>query len=172
MLIVVGGPAGCGKSTAGNLIAEELSVPFVEGDSLHPKENLDKMSHGIPLTDDDRWGWLKSVAVTGADAAEKSKHGMCVAACSCLKKSYRDFISRQAPSQTVVFVFLPVQEAELLQRVSKRKNHFMKADMVRSQLDIMEVPKENEANCLVYWDSIDIHDCVTKIKSIEKAQSV
>lgn len=166
----MGGPAGCGKSTAASLLAEKLSIVFIEGDSLHPRENVDKMSDGIPLTDDDRWGWLNSVAMAAASEAEKSEQGMCVVACSCLKKVYRDFINKQVPSQIVVLVFLPVEEKELLRRVSERKDHFMKADMVRSQLAIMEVPAEDEPYSLVYWDSIDIQDCVAQIKSIQKAQ--
>lgn len=165
-LVVVGGPAGCGKSTVGNLLAEEFHSSFVEGDSLHPKENVEKMSAGHPLTDDDRWGWLEKVAREGAKYAEESKTNVSVAACSSLKKVYRDLIRKTVPEVTVVFVMIPVEEKELLRRVSQRKNHFMKASMVQSQLDIMEVPKDDEPNCLVYWNDVDIDECCAKIRKI------
>lgn len=169
VLVIVGGPAGCGKSTVGNLLAEKIGCTFVEGDLLHPKENIEKMSHGIALTDDDRWDWLSKVAHEGAKYAESSKTNACVAACSSLKKAYRNHIRKAAPELTVIFVMIPVEKEELLKRVSQRKNHFMKADMVQGQLDIMEVPTEDEPNSLVYWNHVDIDDCVAKIKKIQES---
>lgn len=165
-VIVVGGPAGCGKSTVGNLLAEKFGCTFIEGDSLHPQANVDKMSHGIPLTDDDRWDWLKNIAHEGAEFAEKSKTNVSIAACSALKKVYRDTIREAAPEVNVLFVMIPVEEKELLRRVSARKNHFMKADMVQSQLDILQVPKEDEAGCLVYWNNVDVDACYDELEKL------
>ena len=61
--IVVMGVSGCGKSTVGEALAEKLGIAFIEGDKLHPKSNVDKMSAGTPLTDEDRWPWLDVIGV-------------------------------------------------------------------------------------------------------------
>lgn len=168
MIIFVGGPAGCGKSTVASLLAEKIGCTFLEGDSLHPKENIEKMSHGIPLTDEDRWGWLASVAHESAAEAEKSNVHKSVAACSSLKKVYRDYLRKQAPNQRIVFVFINVDGDELLRRITKRKGHYMKADMLKSQLAITEVPKSDEPNCIVYHNNADIDDCMQKIDALDK----
>ena len=85
--IIVMGVAGVGKSTLGAALAAELKVPFLEGDSFHPPENVHKMSAGIPLQDEDRWPWLNMLGL--AIAARRQPAGV-VAACSALKRSYRD----------------------------------------------------------------------------------
>src|SRR6478609_7103553 len=89
--IIVMGVSGCGKTTIGDLVARELGVPFLDGDSLHPVENVAKMASGTPLTDDDRWPWLATVGRALADG------GGLVLACSALRRSYRDAIRQQAP---------------------------------------------------------------------------
>ena len=165
-VVVVGGPAGCGKYTVGNLLAEKFECTFIEGDSLHPKANVEKMSHGIPLTDDDRWDWLKNIAHESAEFAEKSKTNVSVAACSALKKVYRDTIREAAPQVCFLFVMMPVEEEELLRRVAARKNHFMKADMVQSQLAILQIPRDDEAGCLVYWNNVDVDDCYAQLEKL------
>jgi len=170
MIIIVGGPAGCGKSTVGDLLAEKIECSFLEGDAFHPQENIDKMAHGHPLTDDDRWKWLATIAKEANETAENSRVKTCVAGCSALKKKYRDFLREQAPNQLFVFVFINVDEDELWRRVTKRKNHYMKADMIQSQLSITEVPKEDEPNCLVYHNNVDIENCLQRIRELH-AQS-
>lgn len=168
MIVVVGGPSGCGKSTVGSSLAEALNAPYVEGDALHPKENIHKMETGHPLTDEDRWGWLAKIAHHSQEEALKSKSGICVVSCSSLKKVYRDRIREEAPEETVCFVFITVDLEELKRRVSHRQHHFMKVDMVNSQIAIMEVPQTNESKCLVYHNDVDIKDCVSKIKKLMK----
>src|SRR6476660_1198275 len=91
--IIVMGVSGCGKTTIGDLVARELGVRFLDGDSLHPVENVAKMASGSPLTDEDRWPWLAIVASTLANAGD----GGLVLACSALKRSYRDAIRALAP---------------------------------------------------------------------------
>lgn len=91
--IIVMGVSGCGKTTIGDLVARELGVPFVDGDSLHPVENVAKMAAGTPLTDEDRWPWLATVGSKLAAAGD----GGLVLACSALRRSYRDAIREQAP---------------------------------------------------------------------------
>lgn len=148
-VIVVGGPAGTGKTTIGELLAKLYECPFIEGDQLHPQANIDKMSSGIPLTDDDRWGWLKQLseeASTTALSAQNSAH-RAVISCSILKKTYRDYIKKVAEEQQsgqaiqFRFVFLYTTFEELLNRVGQRKGHFMKSDMVKGQYEIMQIPE-------------------------------
>ncbi|RSH90401.1 hypothetical protein EHS25_001006 [Saitozyma podzolica] len=111
VLIIVMGPASCGKSTIGNDLSEALSLPFIDGDSLHPQSNIDKMSRGVPLTDDDRLPWLALIRSTAErvckEAWEKNRDQIkpreegglgrpgVVIACSALKKWYRDILRGQ-----------------------------------------------------------------------------
>lgn len=143
-VIVVGGPAGTGKTTIAELLSSHLSCSFIEGDSLHPKQNVDKMSRGQALTDDDRWGWLKTISETATDAAGADTSHVAVVSCSMLKKVYRDYLqevgTKRSSSVQFRFVFLYTTFEELLHRVGQRQNHFMKSDMVKSQYDIMEIP--------------------------------
>ncbi|KAK6204871.1 P-loop containing nucleoside triphosphate hydrolase protein [Scheffersomyces amazonensis] len=148
-VIVVGGPAGTGKTTTATALSEQFSCPFIEGDVLHPKENVEKMSKGIPLTDEDRWEWLKTlsheVSTTSLSDANQSK--IAIVSCSMLKKVYRTYIKAHANNSNHIkfrFVFLYTTYEELIRRVESRKGHFMKSDMVKSQYDIMEVPNGKE----------------------------
>lgn len=145
-VIVVGGPAGTGKSTIADLISKHLGCPFVEGDALHPPENVAKMAEATPLTDDDRWEWLANVSLTTAEKASHTK--VAVVSCSMLKKVYREYIKSHSGFDTSVvkfrFVFLHTTFEELIKRVGHRQGHFMKSDMVKSQFDIMEIPTEGE----------------------------
>ncbi|KAJ6017623.1 gluconokinase [Penicillium sp. IBT 35674x] len=156
---VVTGPAGCGKSTVGQAIRQELNLPFLEGDDYHPKANKDKMSNGIPLTDADRWDWLISLRQAAIDALSPSESNDfhppagVVVACSALKQKYRDVMRVAAygsPSVQIHFVYLKLTEAVLMQRVSQRKSHYMKSDMVQSQLAALEEPQGE-------WDAITIN---------------
>ncbi|RMZ79116.1 hypothetical protein DV738_g3451, partial [Chaetothyriales sp. CBS 135597] len=147
---VVGGPAGSGKSTVGHHLAEELSIPYIEGDDFHPQANKDKMGSGIPLDDQDRWDWL----ITLRDEAVKQLHSSnssVIVTCSALKRKYRDVIriaSYGHPSVQVHFIYLKVDEATLQKRVAARVGHYMKENMVQSQLDQLEAPGDDERDVL------------------------
>lgn len=147
-VIVVGGPAGTGKSTMASLLAQHYECPFIEGDALHPKANIEKMAKGIPLTDEDRWGWLKSVSEISTEKAMLDESDVAVVSCSMLKKIYRDYIKKCCgnilPDITIRFIFLYTSIEDLYSRVSHRRQHFMKSDMVKSQYNIMEIPREEE----------------------------
>lgn len=116
----------------------------------HPKANIDKMSAGIPLTDADRWDWLTALREASIGELDRGSDGV-VLTCSALKRKYRDVI-RVAPYFTpnlhLHFIYLDAPEEVLLQRVSARKNHYMGANMVHSQFDILERPKADEIDVL------------------------
>lgn len=128
--IVVMGVSGCGKTSIGVLLSKALGIRFTDGDDLHPTSNKEKMSAGIPLTDEDRWPWLDLVGLTLA-----MPEGAIVA-CSALKKSYRDRIRSVAPD--AVFVHLVGSRELLLDRLQNRKNHFMPPSLLESQLNTLE----------------------------------
>jgi gluconokinase len=136
--IVVMGVSGCGKSTVGRALASALGVPFIEGDELHPPRNVALMASGTPLADEDRLDWLQAVAAALAAAAGSGA----VAACSALKRSYRDILRSGAPG--LRFVHL-TGEPELLEaRLRRRSGHYMPASLLQSQLDILESPGPDE----------------------------
>lgn len=135
--VVVMGVSGSGKSTMGVTLADRLGLPFIDGDDLHPAANVEKMSHGIPLTDDDRWPWLRSV---GQWLSEHPCGG--VVACSALKRSYRDSIREHCPD--AVFVHCVGTEELLRQRLTARDHRFMPASLLPSQLKILEEPGADE----------------------------
>lgn len=138
---VIMGVAGSGKSTIGASVAERLGADSLDADTAHPKENIDKMSAGIPLTDDDRWSWLSRLR----DALESSER--IVVTCSALKGSYRDVL-RQAGG--VEFVYLAVDESTARERVRDREGHFMATDMVESQFEALEPPTTDETDVTTF----------------------
>lgn len=129
--VIVMGVSGSGKSTIGALIADRLGLPFVDGDALHPIENVRKMAGGTPLDDADRAPWLRAVgrALVEADGGE-------VIACSALKVAYRNLIAAEAPG--TVFVHLAGTRAVLAARMEGRTDHFMPAALLDSQLATLE----------------------------------
>ncbi|AWB66099.1 gluconate kinase [Saccharobesus litoralis] len=136
MIYVVMGVSGCGKSTVGQMLAEQLNVAFYDADDFHPKANVAKMTAGMPLNDEDRWPWLQSLA---DNMAQWQRDGGAVLACSALKQSYRDLLA-SVDSQVVQFIYLQGSFATLLARLKGRKGHFMQADLLQSQLDTLEEP--------------------------------
>ncbi len=154
--IVVMGVSGCGKSTVGQLIAEALDVPFVEGDALHSVRNVELMAAGVALTDADRQGWLQAVGAQLASNAAVTR-GV-VVACSALKRSYRDLLRKHAPD--VRYVWLHGEQALLAQRLAARAGHYMPVSLLQSQLDTLEVPGADERVV-----SLDIKHAVTVLSS-------
>ena len=137
MIVVVMGVSGSGKTTIGTMLAEALHCSFLEGDSLHPPANIEKMSHGIPLTDADRAPWLAAIRDHILAAIE---HGQClVAASSALKQQYRDFLSR---GMNITWVYLKGTEELIRARIQHRRGHYMKAGMLPSQFADLEEPKD------------------------------
>ena len=144
-VLVVMGVSGCGKSTVADLLSARLAWPFMEGDSLHPDSNIAKMESGQPLTDEDRWPWLGSVAAWIEGQHDAGQNG--IITCSALKRSYRDVLNRRG--EGVVFVYLAGEQQTLEERMQARVGHFMPPGMLASQLDALEEPHPDEPSIRV-----------------------
>jgi gluconokinase len=140
VVLVIMGVSGSGKSTIAALLSERLGWTFEEGDSLHPKANVEKMAAGIPLTDEDRWPWLAKVADWIDGRLDTDENG--IITCSALKRTYRNVLNRRGSG--VEFVYLAVNRVELEERVEHRPGHFMPASLLDSQLDTLEPPAHSE----------------------------
>ena len=139
--IVVMGVSGSGKSTLGNLLAQTLDCPFLEGDDFHDPDAVEKMRAGHPLDDADRWPWLDRLG--RALCAAAVANGRAVAACSALRRCYRDRLTAAAGGR-VRFVLLDNHRDELVRRLSHRSGHYMPASLLDSQLDTLERPGADE----------------------------
>lgn len=164
------GVSGTGKSTLGPALAKALDLPYVEGDDLHPRSNIEKMSAGHPLTDSDREPWLKLIRTTAEhmtlevqSGAKVNKRGV-VIGCSALKRRYRDVLrgieqqenngklsTSQLPDSILktVFVYIEGTRDVLMDRMTKRTGHFMKPSMLDKQLETLEDPTQEEGVIVV-----------------------
>jgi gluconokinase len=140
-IVVVMGVAGCGKTVVGEALAARLGWHMIEGDRLHPPANVERMSAGLALTDQHRWGWLDAI---GAEIAAAERDGAgAIAACSALKRKYRDRL--RGFVRPILFIHLAVDKATASQRVASRQGHFMPASLVDSQFADLEPPGAGEA---------------------------
>ena len=135
LIIVVMGVSGCGKSTIAESLADQLQTHFKDGDDLHPPSNIAKMESGTALTDDDRTPWLVDVANYAREQADH--HGMCVIACSALKRHYRETLNTAG---RVVFVYLDGSYELISTRMQARQGHFMPKALLDSQFEALENP--------------------------------
>ncbi|MCR9250695.1 MAG: gluconokinase [bacterium] len=133
---VVMGVTGCGKSTIGRLLGKKLEVPFFDGDDYHPDANVQKMSSGIPLIDEDRFPWLK---ILNSEISKWNSNNGATLACSALKEDYRKIISND---ENVQFIYLNSSKELIKRRLSSRQNHFMPSSLIDSQFDTLEEPED------------------------------
>lgn len=138
-IVVVMGVSGSGKTEVGRRLAGALGGEFFDADAYHPAANVAKMSAGIPLTDDDRRPWFERLAREVIEACPDG--AMRVLACSALKKTYRDWLRAARPG-AVRFVHLDGSFELIYGRMAARKDHFMRADMLRSQFATLEHPSD------------------------------
>ncbi|KAB7681272.1 gluconokinase [Plesiomonas shigelloides] len=134
--IIVMGVSACGKSSVGAALANALNAKFIDGDDLHPKANILKMSGGNPLNDDDRAPWLERIRDAVFSIEMKNETGIIV--CSALKRKYRDMI--REGNQNVTFVYLDGTYDVILERIRQRSGHFQKENMLQSQFETLECP--------------------------------
>ncbi|MFT7419546.1 MAG: 6-phosphogluconate dehydrogenase [Arcticibacterium sp.] len=132
MVYFIMGVSGCGKSTVGGLLATELNLPFFDGDNFHPTSNIDKMSEGIPLNDDDRIGWLEALN-------QKAQEVEGVFACSGLKEKYREILFKNTHNRAHL-IFLEGSHELINKRMKARENHFMPPGLLDSQFADLEIP--------------------------------
>jgi gluconokinase len=146
VIVMVMGVCGCGKSTVGQALANQLGWPFFDADDFHPRANVAKMAKGVALTDEDREPWLDGVAAEMRAVARKGQHA--VLACSALKESYRQRIARgledpQAESEgpELRIVYLKGDAKTIEPRLALRSGHFMPASLLESQFAALEEPE-------------------------------
>jgi len=138
--LIVMGVSGAGKSTIGEKLAERLGWKFEDGDRFHPPSNVAKMSAGQPLTDEDRWPWLRAIADEIAGICEAAGH--VVIASSALKRAYRDILVDGRPD--VRIIYLDGTQELIASRLALRKNHFMPPGLLESQFRTLEPPDASE----------------------------
>ncbi|KAI1322200.1 P-loop containing nucleoside triphosphate hydrolase protein [Xylariaceae sp. FL0255] len=158
---LVTGPAGSGKTTVAEHLANAKKLRYIEGDEFHSAANREKMGNGIPLTDADRWDWLTILREESLDALASGEEGV-VLTCSALKRKYRDVL-RVAPyfdhGIALHFIYLHASEELLLSRVGMRQGHYMGANMVHSQFEILEPPTPEETDVI----SIDVSGSISDV---------
>jgi len=130
------GVSGSGKTTVGQQLAAKTGYSFYDADNFHPRENIDKMKAGQPLTDEDRWPWLENIH----DFVTKKIVGASIImACSALKQVYRDCLS-SGIEQHCKWVFLSGSYETIHNRLKNRPGHYMPAALLQSQFDALELP--------------------------------
>lgn len=135
-IIILMGVSGSGKTTVGELLSQQIGVPFFDGDDFHSPANVAKMAAGTPLTDQDRAGWLADLA---QHIGQWEQDKGAILACSALRESYRATLQGGA-QEPLHWVFLTGDPALLLQRLQARQGSYMKANMLDSQLQTLEMP--------------------------------
>jgi carbohydrate kinase (thermoresistant glucokinase family) len=140
VILIVAGVSGSGKTTVGALLAGRLRWRFADADTFHPEYNVEKMRHGEPLTDSDRQPWLRAIESWMDERIAAGQSG--VLTCSALKRAYREMLLDDRPAATMVF--LDVDPGILLQRVSKRPDHFFPQQLLDSQLAVLEMPSPTD----------------------------
>ena len=147
--LVVMGVAGSGKSTIAEKLAERLGWTYEDGDNFHPEANVAKMSAGQPLTDEDRWPWLQSIA-DEIDKVSRTGNRL-VIACSALKRAYRDVLVHGR--RDIGIVYLDGSQALIAERLKTRKGHFMPPGLLDSQFKTLEPPAPDERPIVVSIDA-------------------
>ena len=147
--LVVMGVSGSGKSTIAEHLASRIGWIFEDGDQFHPASNISKMHAGRPLTDDDRWPWLRAIAAEIDRVCAAGGH--VVIACSALKRAYRDILVHGR--RDVRIVFLDGSQHLIASRLAKRTGHFMPPDLLPSQFRTLERPTPDENPVIVSIDA-------------------
>jgi carbohydrate kinase (thermoresistant glucokinase family) len=138
MVLILMGPMGCGKTTIGKMLAAKLGWSFHDGDNFHPERNVEKMRAGIALTGEDRKAWLNKLHANIQRWLREKQNS--ILACSALKQAYRDMLG--VDQNTVRTVYLKGSYELLRKRIEERQHPYMDKNLLRSQLDTLEEPKD------------------------------
>ena len=145
MILIVAGVSGSGKTTVGALLAGRLGWRFADADTFHPAANIAKMRAGIPLTDQDRWPWLRAIAAWMDERIAQGESA--VVTCSALRRAYRDALLTGRPQARMIF--LSVDPDQVARRLAARHGHFFPSALLRSQLEALEPPQPDETGVTV-----------------------
>ncbi|WP_261817656.1 gluconokinase [Vibrio gallicus] len=160
-VFIIMGVSSTGKSTVGSMLATQGGFKFIDGDDLHPRENVLKMSGGEALNDEDRAPWLERIRDAAFSMQMKNENGVIV--CSALKKAYRDKI--REGNDNVVFLHLHANKEIIAERMENREGHFMPTDLLHNQFATLEIPTIEEAKTHQIDVANDIEqvvlDCIT-----------
>lgn len=154
-VFVLMGVSGSGKSAVANAVAHQLKAAFLDGDFLHPRANIQKMSEGHPLNDDDRKPWLQ--AINDAAFAMQRTNDVSLIVCSALKKQYRDILRKG--NENLSFVYLKGDFDTIESRLRARKGHFFKPQMLVTQFETLQEPGPDEGNVLI----VDINQTLDEV---------
>lgn len=162
MICIVFGVTGCGKTTIGKLLAEELNLPFYDADHFHPPANVEKMAQGIPLTDQDRLPWLHNLA---EHIRDWEKAGGAVLACSALNEQYR-IILQAVPK--IHWILLEGNKGLIQDRLNQRKGHYMNPVLLDSQFETLERPSYGQVVDIHQEPASIVQEILSKLKPVEK----
>ncbi|WP_421509814.1 gluconokinase, GntK/IdnK-type [Erwinia rhapontici] len=162
-LWVLMGVSGSGKSAVARRLAAQLDIPYLDGDFLHPRSNVDKMAAGQALNDTDRELWLEALNTAGYSMLRTNPKSLVI--CSALKKNYRDVL--RAGNPEIRFLFLNGSYEVIEARLKQRKGHYFRSSMLTSQFETLEYPKKNEPDVITIniekkLDDV-IADCMEEI---------
>jgi gluconokinase len=166
VFVVVMGVSGSGKTTLGKGIAERLHWRFQEGDELHPRANVEKMSRGEPLTDEDRWPWLDAIGRWLDERAEAGENA--VLTCSALRRTYRDQIREGRPGVRFCHVMAPAET--LRDRLEGRRGHYMPASLLPSQLATLEPLADDEPGVVVAAEGDPAHVLDAALRELDLSE--
>ena len=165
--LVLMGVSGCGKTTAALNLHNALGWPVAEADDFHPGANIDKMSRGVALTDEDRWPWLKSMRDWMSNRAADGVRT--IVTCSALKRSYRDLLS--GAQGRVFLIHLLAQPDELQERMAHREGHFMPPSLLPSQFATLEPLSDDEDGVTVVSRATPEETFEAILAALEQASS-
>jgi gluconokinase len=162
MILIVAGVSGSGKTTVGALLAGRLRWRFADADAFHPAANIAKMRAGIPLTDEDRWPWLRAIAAWMDERIAAGESA--VVTCSALRRAYRDALLGGRPEARMIF--LSVDREEAARRLTARHGHFFPSGLLSSQFGALEPPQPDEPGVTVVASGDDPADTVAAIIAV------
>ncbi|WP_296538267.1 gluconokinase [uncultured Actinomyces sp.] len=165
--LVLMGVSGCGKTTAALNLHNALGWPVAEADDFHPEANIDKMSRGVALTDEDRWPWLESMRDWMSERATEDVKT--IVTCSALKRSYRDLLS--GAQGRVFFIHLLAQPDEIQERMTHREGHFMPSSLLPSQFATLEPLSDDEDGVTVVSRATPEETFEAILAALEQASS-